>query len=135
MAYNPYLQPHPYPMCKSASGREKITILTNGTQSVWLCLGRTGPWAHCLLSLTLACQRNSKHPSYVSIRLLIKFCHYALLRRADNMRCSMYWQAESPDCKELPKGLEIDSLSIWIISISFICCFHKQLYNSYINNY
>ena len=103
----------------------KITGLTYEAQSVswWFCLGGTRLWAHYLLSLAFAYQRNSKHPSYVSIRLFYKFRLYALVKRVDNMWWSKYWQVECPDCKELSKRLEIDYFSIWIIALSFFLLF------------
>ena len=114
-------------MQKNASRREKITRLTHGTQPIswWLCLGGTSLWVHCLLSVAFACQWNSKHPSYLSIQLFLKFCLYGLLRRADNMRCSKYWQVECPDCntsvhqgrKTLKTVSRLRQYNRWIIKI------------------
>ena len=56
------------------------------TQSVHKLGSETG-WAHSLLSLAFATRWNQKHPSYVNIRLSLKFHLAALLPTADYMRC------------------------------------------------
>ena len=50
-------------------------------------LGSRIGWAHSLLSLAFTTWWNQKHPSYISIQLLMKFHPAALLWRADYMRC------------------------------------------------
>ena len=61
-------------------------VHSHETQSVDKLGWRIG-WAHSLLSLPFATRRNQKHPSYVSIRLFLKFRLAALLQRADFIRC------------------------------------------------
>ena len=64
--------------------------------------------------LTFACQRSLKHPSFVSICFsFFKFCLYALLKKADNMRSSKYnkWSVQTLK-SYLTKDVEIASLSI-----------------------
>ena len=53
--------------------------------------------------LSIACQPNLKHPKCVSICFFKRSPLYALLSRADNMRCCLSY---------LSKGLKNDSLSI-----------------------